>query len=176
MLRGLMLVLLLTGCSSKDAATMDMSAAPPDMSWPCLFAWSGDNESGSARCLAQMCLLPSSDTMIRSYSTAGRVEVAFTLGGPFTPGRSYAAADLKSFSAMGDFAVGPPGNDVFVAGSQVGGSTVTLTVADVDPGAPQNCPLGDGAAHGSAQLGLVELINDDGGARAPRHVTLDVTF
>ena len=87
------------------------------------------------------------------------------------PGRSYTASDLTTFIADGR----PLTSTVsYVAGKQVIGSSVTLTLTDVEWNANDSCPTG-GIVHGTAHVVLVESPTD-GGTTTLGRVMLDATF
>lgn len=163
--RSLLLALLLAGCSSESAAPTDLAAPPA-----CMFVLSGD-WPGMMSCQARFCRGPAGDALsIYGFLTSGP-EVNFALAGPFTPGRSYTAADLTFSGGFRANHFRP----VYVAGNQIAGSTVTLTIDDIEPNNNLGCASGNGTAHGSAHVGLVEDPGD-GGTTGTGHVTLDATF
>jgi hypothetical protein len=136
-----------------------------------MFALSGDI-SGTAQCLARLCRRPTGDALDLYGPTPRDPEAGFSVDGPFTVGKRYAAAGLQTFSAM---ATKGFSSVSYVAGPAVAGSTVTLTLTDVEWKPDDICPTG-GIVHGTAQLGLIEAVTDDGGTQPPGHVTLDATF
>jgi hypothetical protein len=162
----LVLVLVLAGCSSESAAPADLGAEPA-----CMFVLSGDI-SGTVQCFARLCRRPTGDALDLYGPTPRDPETGFSVDGPFTVGRTYAAADLQTFSAV---ATKGFSSVSYVAGPAVAGSTVTLTLTDVEWKPDDICPTG-GVVHGSAHIGLVESLTDDGGTQPPGHVALDATF
>ncbi len=166
-MRGAVLVLILADCSSESAAPPDLAAEPP----ACMFVLSGD-VSGTDGCYPRLCRGPTGDGIDLSGLTPRGPEADFCVDGPFTIGRSYTAADLKTFNAVvrkGFSTVS------YLAGHQVFDSTVTITLTDVEWKADDTCPTG-GVVHGTAQIGLIESVTDDGGTQPPGHVMLDATF
>ena len=136
-----------------------------------MFALSGDL-SGTVQCQARLCRRPTGDALDLYGSTPRGPETAFSVDGPFTVGQSYGAADLQTFSAV---ATQGFSSVSYVAGPAVAGSTVTLTLTDVEWKPDDTCPTG-GVVHGSAHVGLVESLAADGGTQPPGHVALDATF
>jgi len=167
MMRGAALLLLLAGCSSESAAPADLGAGPSE----CMFALSGDL-SGTIECEARLCRRSTGDGLDLYGPTPRGPEAAFGVDQPFAVGHIYTAADLQSFSAV---ATQGFTSVKYVAAPQIVGSTVTLTLTDVEWKPDDVCPTG-GIVHGSAQLGLIEAVTDDGGTQPPGHVTLDATF
>jgi hypothetical protein len=151
-------VLLLAGCSS----TTKQSA--------CLFTLSGDL-SGTRDCQTRFCRDAMGDAIDIAGLTPFGPEVDLTVDGTFTPGRNYAAADLKTFSASLE---SDGGGVRYLGGSQVAGSTVTLRFNDIEPNNNTGCASGNATAHGTVQVaGLVEQL--DSGTSSGQ-VTLDATF
>jgi hypothetical protein len=165
-MRGVLVLLLLAGCSSESAAPPDLAAGPV----ACMF--SGD--APDARCYQRFCRQPTSDNL-QLYDVLPIGPIAeFALDGQqFTLGRSYTATDLTTFRASFRTFSGP----TYAAGSSVAGSTLTLTITDAVQNPGETCgPSGDGTAHGSAHIGLIEVLDADAGARTPGHATVDAVF
>jgi hypothetical protein len=181
MTRGAVLVLILAGCSSESTAPPDLAVGPPDLvvgppdlaAGPtgCVFVLSGD-VSGTEWCYARLCRAPTGDGLNIYGRTPSSPEAVFGVDQTFLVDRSYAAGDLKTFNAA--VSKGFSGGS-YVAGHQIVGSTVTLTLTDVEWKAGDTCPTG-GVVHGSVQIGLIESLTDNGGAQSPGHVMLDATF
>jgi hypothetical protein len=175
MMRGAVLVLILAGCSA-ESAPLDLAVGPTDLAagpTPCMFVVSGDvSVSGTSGCYARLCRGPTSDGLNLSGRIPPGPFADFGVDGPFSVGRSYAAGDLKTFNVVvrkGFTSVS------YVAGPQIVGSTATLTLTDVGWKADDTCLTG-GVVHGTAQIGLIESLTDDGGTQPPGHVMLDATF
>lgn len=136
-----------------------------------MFVLSGDL-SDTIGCHPRFCRGAAGDGIDIYGPTPRDPEASFGVDQSFTLGRSYSAADLQTFSAV----VRKGFSDVsYVAGNQVVGSTVTLTLTDVEWTASDTCPTG-GVVNGTAQIGLIESLTDDGGAQPPGRVMLDATF
>src|SRR5262249_5855430 len=141
-MRGAVLLLLLAGCSSETPlAQLDLAVGPPT----CTFMLSGD-VSGTIICNPEFCRAPTGDLLQIHGSLPPDPLVNFGVDGPFVQGRSYTAADLSSFNA---FANKGFEEVTYVAGNQVPGSTVTLTITDVEWNANDLCPT-EGNVHGTA--------------------------
>ncbi len=168
MMRAAAFLFLLAGRSSESSiAVLDLSAPAP-----CTFTFSGD-QSGSLSCEKIYLCFHGGANVFRLDEPTGLAELVFAVEGQFSAGRTYGAADLQSFSAS----LGGPRlfSDSYAAGNLVSGSTVTLTLTDVLANT-DTCPGNGGTAHGTARVGMIEQLNDDGGAQSPGHLTLDATF
>jgi hypothetical protein len=172
MSRTVLVLLLLAGCSSESAAPADLAAGPPE----CMFVLGGAG-SGTLGCSQRFCGQPTSGDLQLYGRTPNGPIVDLALDGPFMLGRSYTGADLKTFNASYREFSSPT---TYVAGSSVAGSTVTLTITDAEQNPDASCgPNGDGTAHGSAHIGLVESDYDlDAGMSSPGpgRLTIDATF
>ena len=168
MMRAAILVLLLAaGCSSESTAPADLAVGPSD----CTLVLSGDL-SGTIACVARLCRRPTGDGLELYGPTPRDPDVSLGVDGPFAVGRSYAAADLQTFSAV---ATKGFSSVRYAAGPAVAGSSVTLTLSDVEWKPDDVCPTG-GVVHGSAHVALVESSTDDGGTSPSGHATLDAMF
>ena len=166
-MRGAVLLLLLSGCSSETPiAMLDLSAPNP-----CTFVYSGD-ESGTQRCEISLFCPFDGSYLLHLIEPTGRSELDFSVAGLFVVGKHYGTDDL-SYSAQ--FTTGfDPSQPHYGGGNGVSGSTATLTLTDAVPmTAP--CPY-DGIAHGTAHVDLIESAPPDGGVTAPGRLTLDASF
>lgn len=171
------LLLLLAGCSSSTTAPSDLSVPPSDLAvFPCSFVFQGDAAAtfGCNPVTPMLCRPTAFDSLqILSRSDTPYARAELEINGRFTPGMSYAGADLKSVN----FDAGLGGVE-YGAGAPLSGWTVALTITNiVDPPPPGMDPCG-GSAHGSAHVAMVEKLTNDGGmtSTGARRVTLDLTF
>jgi hypothetical protein len=173
--RNLLLALFLAGCSSSPipAGPPDLAAPVPDLSPPrCTLVFTGDHSSMLV-CSHRFCRSVAVDDLQLWSGLNGGFLGDFAVDGGFTVGRTYAAGDLSRFNAQAarfDLVTN------YAAGSQVAGSTVSLTFADIEPNNAVGCASGNVTAHGTVHVGMVEQLDDDAGVRSPGHVTLDATF
>lgn len=169
-MRGAVLMVLLAGCSSES------TTVPADLAAPaCTFLVNG-NAPGTP-CSQRFCRQPTSDTLVLYDALPIGPQGTFVLAGPFTLGRGYTAAELQTFTVGYREGFGGPS---YEAGSSLAGSTLTITITDVELSSDTQCgPSGNGKAHGTAHIGLVEALRDaDAGVTSagPGRLTVDATF
>ena len=168
MVRGALLLLLLTGCSSNADSTA------PDLAVPvgCTLVFDGE-ASHSLPCNQRLCRSAPSDNLQLWGIVNGSFQLSFSIDGGFTPGRAYATGDLTTFLAETGIGFATTS---YAAGSQVPGSTVTLTFTSLEPNDNLGCASGNVTAHGTTQIGLIEQLDADAGTRPPGHLTAVATF
>jgi hypothetical protein len=173
MRRGVILLLLLAGCSSESTAPADLAAGPSS----CMYGLGGAL-SGSLVCEQRFCRQPTGDGLRLFGPTPNALNSDFTPDGQLTFGKSYGGADLKTWDA--GYRELSSATVSYVAGNSVANSTVSITITGFEPNADTQCgPSGNGTAHGSAHIGLVESVRDvDAGVWSPGsgRATIDVTF